>query len=42
VLRHFREEAQPLAIDREVTGVLATGRKLVAMEIERGGLQIVV
>src|SRR5215218_4619049 len=39
--RHLREEAQPLAIDREVARFLAAGRKPVAIKVERGGLQIV-
>ena len=41
MLRHLREEAQPLAIDREVAGFLAAGRQPVAIKIERGRLQIV-
>src|SRR3954471_1280406 len=41
MLRHLREEAQPLAIDREVAGFLAAGRKPVAIKVESGGLQIV-
>src|ERR1700724_4183187 len=41
MLRHLREEAQPLAIDREVACFLAAGRKPVAIKVERGGLQIV-
>src|SRR3954451_18772705 len=41
MLRHLREETQPLAIDREVACFLAAGRKPVAIKIERGGLQIV-
>src|SRR5262245_3638217 len=41
MLRHFREEAQPLTIDREVACFLAAGRKPVAIEVERSGLQIV-
>src|SRR3979409_2740415 len=41
MLRHFRKEAQPLAIDREVACFLAAGRKPVAIKVERGGLQIV-
>src|SRR5258707_3756468 len=40
MLRHLREEAQPLAIDREVACFLAAGRKPVAIKVERGGLQI--
>ena len=31
---------QPLAIDREVACFLAAGRKPVAIEVERGGIQI--
>src|ERR1700733_12394176 len=41
MLRHLREEAQPLAIDREVACFLAAGWKPVAIKVERGGLQIV-
>src|SRR3954454_1957735 len=41
MLRHLREEAQPLAIDREVARLLAAGRKPVTIKVERGGLQIV-
>src|SRR4029078_12530011 len=41
VLRHLGEEAQPLAIDREVAGSLAAGWKPVAIKEERGRLQIV-
>src|SRR5262244_2797269 len=41
MFRHLREEAQPLAIDREVACFLAAGRKPVAIKVERGGLQIV-
>src|SRR5450755_4341523 len=41
MLRHLREEAQPLAIDREVACFLTAGRKPVAIKVERGGLQIV-
>ena len=41
MLRHLREEAQPLAIDREVACFLAAGRKPIAIKVERGGLQIV-
>src|SRR4051812_45409855 len=41
MLRHLREEAQPLAIDREIACFLAAGRKPVAIKVERGGLQIV-
>src|SRR5258705_881980 len=41
MLRHLREEAQPLAIDREVACFLAAGRKPVAIKVERGGLPIV-
>src|SRR4029077_14469939 len=36
MLRHLREEAQPLAIDREVACFLAAGRKPVAIKVERG------
>ena len=38
MLRHLREEAQPLAINREVACFLAAGRKPVAIKVERGGL----
>src|SRR5262245_54636670 len=41
MLRSLREEAQPLAIDREVACFFAAGRKPVAIKVERGGLQIV-
>src|SRR5262245_53177494 len=41
MLRHLREESQPLAIDREVACFLAAPRKPVAIKVERGGLQIV-
>jgi len=41
MLRHLREEAQPLAIDREVACFLPAGQKLAAIIAERGGLQIV-
>src|SRR3954470_11838159 len=41
MLRHLREEAQPLAIDREVACFLAAGRKPLAIKVQRGGLQIV-
>src|SRR4051794_16960822 len=41
MLRYLREEAQPLAIDRKVAGFFATGGKPVAIQVERGGLQIV-
>ncbi len=41
MLAHLREEAQPLAIDREVACVLAAGRQPVAVKVKRSGLQIV-
>jgi hypothetical protein len=41
MLRHLGEEAEPLAIDREVAGFLAAGRQPLAIEVERGGLQVV-
>src|SRR5258708_39122610 len=41
MLRHLREEAPPLEIDREVAGFLAAGRKPVTIKVERGGLTIV-
>src|SRR6476469_3699712 len=41
MLRHLREQVQPLAIDREVAYCLAAGLKPAAIEIERGRLQIV-
>src|SRR5689334_14480166 len=34
MLRYLREEAQPLAIDREVACFLAAGRKPVAIKVE--------
>jgi hypothetical protein len=41
MLRLLLEEAQLLAIDREVACFLAAGRKPVATKVECGGLQIV-
>ena len=41
MLRDFRKEAQPLAIDRKVARFLARGRKPVAIKIQRGRLEIV-
>jgi hypothetical protein len=41
MLRHFREKAEPLAVDREVSRLFAARRKPVAIKVERGGVQIV-
>ena len=41
MLRYLREEAQSLAIDREIARFLAAGRKPVPIEVKCRGLQIV-
>ena len=41
MLRHFREKAEPLAIDREVSRLFTTRRQPIPREVERRGLQIV-
>ena len=41
MLRYLREEAQALAVDREVARLLPAGGQPVAVEVEGGGFQIV-
>ena len=41
MLRDFREEGEASAIEGEVSRFLAAGRQPVAIEVERGRLQIV-